>query len=540
VQQLCHDLAHGSSLRRRIAWRDLIDRGALQRGCEQAVNDPAALERLPECYQNLGTPSARAAAAEVLGGLGIADGTEVEHRVTAARRRIAIAAVAGHARQRTRVRGVEQDLIFWAGRAIRPNEDPPQVVPLPTWVPGSDEAELVRRSFAFHAEFFGDAGEFAPILAEVRRLLAEQQTFERSIQALTDQSAPMRAEAAQRLGVSGDPRAVPPLLRALTDPDAGVRASSAQALGRLRAPQSIQGLIQVLADPNSQVCAEAAQALGYFGGQAVNPLLRALSNRWDDRLREGAARALGYMGRHAVEPLLRAATNPEAWSREDAAQWLRDEDVGQALRYIGPQAVPPLLQALADPDIRWHPRAAQWLGLVGDARAVEPLLRARISGDDALSVAAGAALMRLDERAVELLVEALDHPEAAMRSAAARLLCSRHEVRAAEPLLRTLDDPDADVRTEAAQILVDPQPAIREAVARGVGNLGESAFDLLASALTDEDMGVRAEVARLLGILRDPRAIVPLRALLRSSLHGVRTSAARALDQIERRPREGA
>ena len=68
-------------------------------------------------------------------------------------------------------------------------------------------------------------------------------------------------------------------------------------------------------------------------------------------------------------------------------------------------------------------RAAQTLGIVGDSRAVEPLIQALSDADRWVRMAAAWALGRLgDTRAVNNLVQALDDEDWLVRTEASRAL----------------------------------------------------------------------------------------------------------------------
>ena len=86
----------------------------------------------------------------------------------------------------------------------------------------------------------------------------------------------------------------------LKNPYPGIRADAAAALGHLgpQAKNAVPALEEALKDEEAEVRAQAAQALAAIGEEAVQPLTKALSD--DNRqMRMGAALALGRMGRKA-------------------------------------------------------------------------------------------------------------------------------------------------------------------------------------------------------------------------------------------------
>ena len=97
------------------------------------------------------------------------------------------------------------------------------------------------------------------------------------VEALTNNDARLRKEAAEALGELGDRCAVEPLIRALGDSDLYVRSRAAEALGALGYPQSVEPLIRALGDQFADVYERAAEALGRLGDQrAIDPLVKKL------------------------------------------------------------------------------------------------------------------------------------------------------------------------------------------------------------------------------------------------------------------------
>ena len=168
--------------------------------------------------------------------------------------------------------------------------------------------------------------------------------------------------AAYRLGESGDPRAVEPLIAAL---GGGINGAVAAALGKLGDIRAVEPLIAVLADRNHRDCPLVADALGRLGdARAVGPLVAALE-QGPRPLRESAAKALDALGWRPTD------------DRHRALKAVADRDWGAAIK-VGPEAVVPLTEVVQDGD---HVKqAAEALGEIGDRRAV-PALTQRLAGD---------------------------------------------------------------------------------------------------------------------------------------------------------------
>ncbi len=133
-----------------------------------------------------------------------------------------------------------------------------------------------------------------------------------------------------------------------------------------------------------------------------------------------------------------------------------------------------------------------------------------------------AALDTISEWDFETLVELLqEHPEPAIRRAAAAALGRLDDPRAVEPLATALlTDDAAEVRQESAKAL----RRLRDS---------EAVSPLIQSLLQDEDSSVRAEAAAALGALEDERAGQALLETLEADTSAlVREAGAKALGHI--------
>ena len=153
--------------------------------------------------------------------------------------------------------------------------------------------------------------------AEALGRLGDARAVEPLIQALGDKRAEVRRAAGQalaslgqpvwegrvrgdcgdydRLGDSGDARAVEPLIRALRDEEKDARSKAAAALGRLGDGRAVEPLIQALKDEDELVRNVAATYLGTIGDtRALEPLREALNDK-DTNVRESAQRAFNII-----------------------------------------------------------------------------------------------------------------------------------------------------------------------------------------------------------------------------------------------------
>ncbi len=160
-----------------------------------------------------------------------------------------------------------------------------------------------------------------------------------------------------RLGASGDPCAVQPLVKALRDNSRVVeRSHAATALGALRDPRAAEALIEALNDEDVEVRTAAAKAIGRIGdGKATEALIRVF-NEEDFHFPIGkdiGEREMKYPraiidglrksdDTSAVDTLIKALSHPWAVFRQAAAEALGTR--------CDPRAAEPLIQALEDED----------------------------------------------------------------------------------------------------------------------------------------------------------------------------------------------
>jgi HEAT repeat protein len=403
-----------------------------------------------------------------------------------------------------------------------------------------------------------------------------------------------RCSAAQTLGTVGDARAIVPLLEALTDEHGPVRQAAAEALARLAetlgkrpGPHAIEPLLEALEIKDEHVRQAAARALGQLGdSRAVEPLIRAIRLRYGDS-RVAVAESLGKLGDVRAVPSLieslgydrgnerRAAAEALArlgepkWQElvrgdsEDYARLAGSDDrravetvvralwgddsklAAKALITLGPRAVTPLIRVL---DQSYNYRAAEVLGILGDKRAVEPLIKTLADRKAGGRAVAAEALGKLrDARAITPLIEILRDEAWSVRKAAATVLGTFGDDRAVEPLIKLLRDDNKEVRKASVESLgqlgdaraVEPLVELAgdfhvgEVAAEALGKLRDSrAVDALIQALAKSGFGDCSAVARALGQLGDGRAIEALIGALGSGRSSVRKAAADSLAQL--------
>lgn len=247
----------------------------------------------------------------------------------------------------------------------------------------------------------------------------------------------------------------------------------------------------------------AAAALGLIGTPAsVEPLVEALRAPRSTELLIEVADALGKAGRSnpsaALPPLLELLGSSELRDKLSAISALA------ALHT--PECVEPLIAELAF----WHPKvqasAATTLGVIGDERAVAPLLELVADGRTVWVVrtATVEALGRLGKRwAAPIVAPMLAHPRPEVRRAAALALGELGATWSAPALLRALKDPD-----------------VVGMAALSLGKLADrGAVRPLLEAARDESLPDEAlpQVMWAVGAIRDPKALAGLEPLLESN-----------------------
>jgi HEAT repeat protein len=257
------------------------------------------------------------------------------------------------------------------------------------------------------------------------------------LSALTDGVPRLRAEVAHMLGRIKDRTAGVPLVALLADPEPAVREAAAEALRHVADEAALTALVRLLEDPANRDTAAAVLGRLKDSG-ALQPLVAMLKSQ-DPTARLMAAEALAQLADpRSADAWIEAMVYPDL--REIASRSLKriselreriaaildrlreSEDtvaleearigVSMDLIALGRPAVSELLEALEDDLWVVREAAAQALGLIGDLRAVEPLLRkAKTDRDMGVRESCIKALGEFgDARSIEVLVEAVKDP----------------------------------------------------------------------------------------------------------------------------------
>jgi HEAT repeat protein len=383
---------------------------------------------------------------------------------------------------------------------------------------------------------------------------------------LSDPVRDVRIQAILGLGEAQDERAIEPLLKvfaegdpllteysiqaledygwqgarklreALRSPNPRMRNGAVQVLRRLRVPESLPDLVAALEDGSSYVRLAAVNALGQFRGQnALEGLMVALNDESDD-VAAAAVSALSGMGPEVGLALLPRLTDPEPRVRCNVVRVLRQAG--------GATAVPSLIQFLNDPDEAVRTYAVTSLMELKDPRSVKPLVErlkkeeqiqwliayalqamAEECADELLSAVGNdqfcytrnIILLRMGERAQEVLVQRAQSGEGTSRLTAIALLGMLGDPAAVPVLEKLLPDPDVGLVAGGAlgnlkgpgwEILLaqarSPEGSARRNALGAIGGAGATAAADVLTALSDPDDSVRVAAVRALDRMGTP------------------------------------
>jgi len=292
----------------------------------------------------------------------------------------------------------------------------------------------------------------------------------------------IRGRVAEVFGINKDPNASLALLEALQGEYFTVRSRAAFALGKIGDPGAIQPLLQLLKDPEDEVRIAACLALGLFKDPSTfDDITNLLLDDPKIEVRQAAARALGNTGHPAALPYLMEALHDSYWwyEREYAAG-----DLLLAIEKMGAAAVDPLIEALRDKEGTVRKFAALLLGKIGDPRAIEPLGMALYDLHHEVGKVSAESLARFGIPAIDILTEALSHPEMWIRIHSIAALSKIKDRRVTPILLEMLNDPEREVKKQVIPALGDSKDP------RAVSSLQE-----IASNRADRELHTLAKQA---------------------------------------------
>lgn len=310
-----------------------------------------------------------------------------------------------------------------------------------------------------------------------------------------------------------------------------------------------------------------AEKLGLIGGAEVAGALSGASASADSIVATAASRGLS----HLLLRLHRAADGTEIRRALRAAfnhaPAVRSRAIG-LVQALGNAVVAPLIAVLASGPEASRVGAARTLGLIGDCRAVGPLIDAVSAAETELRQAAAESLLIFlpalgqfggngmallyralatpheavvaaacdslaevrDAQAVPHLIQTLQHTAGAARAAAAKALGQMPDCQAVEPLIDLLTRRDPAATLEAANAL----RCIIHWLPKRFGDRPEDALPVLRRMLAAPDTSVCLAGLRRLGESGLPAAVPLLVAALDNPDPLVRTHALEAIRKTGR------
>lgn len=408
------------------------------------------------------------------------------------------------------------------------------------------------------------------ILAKLKRLSVVD-----AIVAVSKSPDPeLRVEAAKTLAAFGSPLTVKPLLEMTKDPNPKVRAAALEGLGGpggREAPPYLREVLPYLSaalnDPDPQIRQGAVNGLvklGQWSLQAIakvqeegspvakreaDKAFREICEGFRKDLRENTDRLIRRdMARYLGELKYKRATL-------DLVEKLKDPDpevrsaCAYALGRIGSKYVVGRLREVMDNQGEEMPvrlAAAVALGQMGDQQSVQFLIKQLNSDDEKVRSSAVEALRTIGKPAARLLMQAAQDKDPLKRWGAVAALGETGAPKVAPILLKALKDESPDVRAVAAAslgklryepsapqlvaALADKDERVQAHAEWALENIGEGAVKALLEGA--KRSAIRLRVFRLLGRLKNKRAVPVLTEGLRDKKAEVRAMAAWALGEI--------
>ncbi len=384
----------------------------------------------------------------------------------------------------------------------------------------------------------------------------------------------MRVYAAEKLGQSKNPNAVPHLIQALNDEKLSVRLAAIDALGYLQDHRATQSLLPFLRNERLRFVFATIEALGRIGDPDAVDSLNAIVADNLPTIRLAAIDALGQIGSpKATDVLTEQFKNPSSDVRRMTALAMA--------RIADRKTMGVLIESLADPSDAVSKMAcyaldkmdAQWRNGEEAKTALSQfkydLMMKDIVDNDAILKRYGLlkGLNTIDPNwhhrawgeAVTRHYEGyLNSPIPRERWMAARVLGDIGDVRAIDALLACLNHEDRGVSKNAIlslgklgdrrvlpslrEILSGDDLQLKSATATALADLGDTtAIPLLMDQITPEIMQLRIgrigrdiaySIANALGKLKATQSVDLLMQLVTHSQSGTRVQALRALGNI--------
>jgi len=332
----------------------------------------------------------------------------------------------------------------------------------------------------------------------------------------------------------------------------------ADEIGKLFQERKIKAAIQKLGSSGAD---KAIEQLGEIGTDATSFLTAALKNK-NYKVRRNAALALGRVkDKMAIAPLLRIAQEDENPEVQEGAviglasmgypvmksmiQMLEEEDLEEERRKT-------IVKVLDNMELTILTKSQQAIYQLAKGNfaecaklgsdAVPCLMKSLTRGDEKLKEKAETTLMRIGIGAISALTDALFSNNDALRTISMQILekmdikLFHNTEKAAFYLARGNIDKCIEFETSALSPLLkaleDIRPEIVEKGIKGLKKLGPKASDALIKELKGRKRKTKGIIAKLLGELKDRKAVDVLISCLSDMETDVRINAAQSLCEI--------
>jgi len=251
-----------------------------------------------------------------------------------------------------------------------------------------------------------------------------------------------RAEAAEKLGLIGSPKATTALVRAMNDPMPEVRVRAARALGSIRTSEALEPLVAALRDPGRWSAIRVAGILIGAGDEAVECLLAAFPGL-PLHARISAIDIFGRCRSLKAAALLHDLLGDREPDVRARAAW--------ALGAVGdPNSAPRLIAALSDRAWAVRAMAARALGRLKEEASIEPLCSALADQQWWVRANAAEALKNKGDVGVRALIGMLDAKDPYAAQQAVQML---QESGVLDALIARLASADGDRRQQALDVM---------------------------------------------------------------------------------------
>ncbi|MEJ5241393.1 MAG: HEAT repeat domain-containing protein [Anaerolineales bacterium] len=266
---------------------------------------------------------------------------------------------------------------------------------------------------------------------------------------LNTASPPVQLQICQIFAQTRPREALPALLGALRSPSQEVRIQAAKTIGGIGDASVLPSLIRLTKDADPGVRVAAVLAMSYFP-QSTSTLKDVLLEDAKIEVRQAAARALTRLRDPSTLPALIEALQDGRWWYEREREV---EDLLQAILAFGEQAVPYLLETIEHRESVVRRLSALLLGKIKDRRALPALEIALYDLHFEVGETAAQALIGFGREGIEVLIQALQHPEATVRERVVHAMGSLPHPQFTPLLIERLQDSDEAVRLRAIQAL---------------------------------------------------------------------------------------